>query len=400
MKQSKNKLDRPMIVYIITLVFAILFLVVGNRVATQGKTTIFGAKHEGDFWRARVLDIIKTEKSSYTMDGAEDEMSVTTIFFEAKALSGKKKGETLRCKQEQDQMFSMLVPMVQSGDTVLLDAMSSQDGTNYIMYDYVRTTPLVLLGLLYIGLVLLFARKKGFNTLLSFALSLIAIFLVLVPAVLSGHNIYFWSLLICFYIVITNLMLVQGASSKSLVAALGCFGGVLSSGLIMAMMNKPMHITGLIDEESIQLTYLKSGINVKSTIFCMIMIGSVGALMDVTMDIAAALHELRENNPALSSRSLMKSGFNIGKDLIGTMANTLVLAYIGGSLGQLLVMITYSSGMTQMLNRELIAVEILQSLAGCLSVLAVVPLTSFICSIFYKPKHIPVQTAETAETEE
>jgi uncharacterized membrane protein len=167
-------------------------------------------------------------------------------------------------------------------------------------------------------------------------------------------------------------------------AALGCLSGVLVSGLIMLLMNRPMHITGLIDEESLQLRYLQ--IDIKASVFCMIMIGSVGALMDVAMDIAAALHEMRESNPSMPAGALMRAGFRIGQDLIGTMANTLVLAYIGGALGLLLVMINYSSGLTQMLNREMIAVEILQSLAGCLSVLAVVPLTSLFCSVFYRRK--------------
>lgn len=396
------KPDKHFVIYAVTLIGAILFLVIGNRVASQGRDTIFGAEQEGAFWRARVLEIVREENSGYEIEGAEDAFTMTTITFEARALSGPRKGDTIRCMQQQDDMFAMLIPKAESGDVVLIDVMATEEGGEvYLMYDFVRTTPLVWLAVLFAVLVLLFARKKGFNTLLSFAISLMAIFLVLVPAVLNGLNIYFWSLLICFYIVVTNLLLVQGASAKSLTAALGCFGGVACSGLLMAIMNGPMHITGLLDEESIQLSYLESGINVKATIFCMILIGSVGALMDVTMDIAAALHELRENNPALPARELMRSGLNIGKDLIGTMANTLVLAYIGGSLGSLLVMITYSTGITQMINREMIAVEILQALIGCLSVLAVVPLTAFICSVFYRPTAAPeAAAADEAEHED
>jgi len=104
------------------------------------------------------------------------------------------------------------------------------------------------------------------------------------------------------------------------------------------------------------------------------------------MDIAAALSELQESNPAVSARELIRSGLHIGQDLIGTMANTLVLAYIGESMGFLLVMIRYSANAAHMVNREIIAVAILQCLAGCLSVLAVVPLTSFFCSAFYTGK--------------
>jgi uncharacterized membrane protein len=373
------------IIYALTLLFAVLFLLVGNRVAAGGES-VFGAKQEGQFVRARVLEVVREEKNDYEMEGAEESFTMTTITFDARALSGAQKGKTIHCIQEIDNMFALVSPKVVRGNVVLLDATSAAaQGTEpFLFYDYVRTTPLIWLGLLFSALVILFGRKKGFDTVLSFALAILVIFAVLVPAVLSGRNIYLWSLLTCVFIVLTNLMLVQGPSAKSLTAALGCLGGVLTSGVIMLLMNRPMHITGLMDEESIQLKYLN--IDIKATVFCMIMVGSVGALMDVAMDIAAALHEMREHDPAMPASKLMRSGFHIGQDLIGTMANTLVLAYIGGSMGILLVMINYSANMTQMVNKEMIAVEILQSLAGCLSVLAVVPLTSFICSVFYRER--------------
>ena len=388
---KKFKPTKPLIVYILTLLFAALFLLLGNRAATGGKR-VFGAALEeqfqkGEFWRAKVQMILREDNSGYGVEGAQGMNTMTTITFDAYALSGPHKGKTIRCVQQQDDMFALLIPKVKAGDTVLIDAIAGEDnGGAYYMCDYVRTAPLVWLGLVFAALLLLFGRKKGFDTLLSFAFSILAIFLVLVPAVLTGKDIYLWSLLICVCIVITNLLLVQGASSKSIAAGLGCMGGVLCSGLVITLMSRPLHITGLIDEESVYLSQLGGGINVRSTMFCMIMIGSVGALMDIAMDIAAALHELREHNPDMPSRKLMVAGFRIGRDLIGTMANTLVLAYIGGALGQLLVMISYSTGLTEILNREVIAVEILQGLVGCLSVLAVVPLTSFICSLVYRPK--------------
>ena len=388
-KFSSFRATKSIIIYALTLLFALLFLIVGNRVASQGKS-VFGAG-EAEFWRARVQMIIREEKSGYEVEGSEDTMTITSITFDAYALSGPRKGETIRCVQQQDDMFAQFIPKVKPGDTVLIDvahagADGEPGGEAYMMYEFARTTPLVWLGLFYAALLIFFGRKKGFDTLLSFGFSILAIFLVLVPAVLTGRDIYGWSLLICGCIVVVNLLLVQGPGAKSVTAGLGCFSGVLCSGLVIALMNKPLHITGLLDEESIFLSYLSGGINVRSTVFCMILIGSIGALMDVAMDIAAALHELREHNPDMPARKLMASGLSIGKDLIGTMANTLVLAYIGGSLGQLLVMITYSAGLSDILNREAIAVEILQSLAGCLSMLAVVPITALFCSIFYRAR--------------
>jgi uncharacterized membrane protein len=371
----------PSASYIATVVVAAFLLVLGNRVVNQKAFTL----DDAEIIRARALAIVSVEKDNYSED--DPTLVMTTVTFDAKALSGRHKGQTLRCVQMVDNMYGLALSQVKAGDAVLLDVLKTDGGAyEYTLLDFVRTGPLILLGLLFSALLILLGRKKGADTLLSFALSLLAIFFVLVPALLAGRSTYGWSMLTCVYIVVTNLLIVQGPSKKVAAAGLGCLGGVLCSGLIMLLVNRPMHITGLMEEESI---YLKAmGIDIRAIAFCMIMVGSVGALMDVAMDIAAALHELRESNRGIGAGELLRSGLNIGQDLIGTMANTLVLAYIGESMSFLLLMIYYSANAAHMLNREIISVAILQCLAGCLSVLAVVPLTSFICSRLYsgKPK--------------
>ena len=368
--------------YIATVILAAVFLVLGNRAAGRG---VF-AEGEAELIRARTLRVVSVEEDRYSDE--DDSLVLTTVTFEAKALGGRLKGMTLRCVQQLDSVYGLALPRVKARDTVLLDVQKIDGASSYVLCDFVRTTPLILLGLLFAVLLVISGRRKGADTLLSFVFSILAIFLVLVPALLSGRNIYLWSLLICAYIVVTNLLIVQGPSPKSLAAALGCLGGVLCAGAVMLLANRPMHITGLMEEESI---YLKAmGIDIRATVFCMILIGSVGALMDVAMDIAAALYELRRGSPGIQPKELARAGRGIGQDLIGTMANTLVLAYIGESMGFLLVTIQYAPNATYMVNREAIAVAILQCLAGVLSVLAVVPLTSFFCSLLYtgKPKTV------------
>jgi len=370
--------------YVLTIVFSIIFIFFGNRLAGQ---KVF-AEQDTEFIRARVQEIVSVENDN---EEGESDFAFTTVTFKAKALGGSQRGDILRCTQTLDSLYALSVPQVQERDTVLLEHIEAGDNdstgggqTGYVLIDFVRTGPLIWLTALFALLVILFGRKKGANTLLSFVFSLSAIFLVLVPALLNGHNIYAWSLVICVYIVVSNLLVVQGPSAKSLAAGLGCLGGVLCSGLIILLVNRPMYITGLLDDETI---YLKDmGIDIKGIVFCMILIGSMGALMDMAMDIAAALHEVKEKKPDITAGELMRSGINIGQDLIGTMANTLILAYIGESMSFLLVMIYFSANTTHMLNREIIAVALLQCIAGCLSLLAVVPLTALFCSMFYMGK--------------
>jgi uncharacterized membrane protein len=376
---------KRIVIYILTVFFSVLFIVVGNHIALGGKR-LFDAQVDGEFIKAKVLQIIREEKVD-----SGDGTATTTIYFKARALQGKNKGKTLDAQQEIDSMFALQLPRVQEDDLILLDIQLLENGQPdvAILYDYVRTGPLLLLAGLFALIVILFGRKKGFDTVLSLVITVLVIFLVLVPSVLTGHNIYLWSSVICVFIVLSNLLLVQGPSLKSVTAAIGCLGGFISAGLIMQLVKIPMHITGLMEEDSIEVLLLnpKNPIDIKATVFSMILVGSVGALMDVAMDIASALWEIREKEPNLPARDLMKSGFSIGKDLIGTMANTLVLAYISGSLSLILLYISYSANVTQIINKEVVAVEVLNSIAGSLAVVVAIIVTSVICSLLYLPRH-------------
>ena len=116
----------------------------------------------------------------------------------------------------------------------------------------------------------------------------------------------------------------------------------------------------------------------------MIIVGAVGAVMDVSMSISSSLYELRLKSPEIKPKELMKSGFAIGRDMMGTMANTLVLAYIGSSLTCVLLLVSYNASLEQVINKEMIIAEILQALAGSLGMLLTLPLTSAVCAAIYK----------------
>ena len=136
----------------------------------------------------------------------------------------------------------------------------------------------------------------------------------------------------------------------------------------------------------------------KGIIFAMIIIGALGAVMDVSMSISSSLFELKKKSPHISPRELMKSGFAIGGDMMGTMANTLVLAYIGSSLTCVLLYVSYNANLAQVINKEKIVAEILQALAGSMGMLMTLPLTSVICAMTYNRTVTPdaVEAYETA----
>ena len=198
---------------------------------------------------------------------------------------------------------------------------------------------LLILGGVFFLLLLVFGRMKGLNTIISLTFTVLAIFTVFIPSILSGYNIYLMSLVTCFFTIIMTLLITNGA---------------------------------------------------------------MGAVMDVAMDISSSLYEIRLHARDIGFTSLVKSGIRIGRDVMGTMANTLVLAYIGSSLCSILLLITYSSSLRELLNRESIVVEILQALIGSTAILLTIPLTAMVCGVMYtqKPKpDIPVHTSSQPSEE-
>ncbi len=251
--------------------------------------------------------------------------------------------------------------------------------------EYIRTDNIILLGIVFLILLILFGGIKGVNTIVSLLFTCLAVFFVFIPSVLSGHNIYVWSIITCLFTIVMTLLIVNGANKKSIAAMSGCFIGVLIAGVLTIFMSRVLMLTGMVNEEAVYITMIDSSkpIDLKAIIFAAIIIGAMGAVMDVAMSVSSSLYELYRKANVKSVKSLIGSGFSIGRDIMGTMANTLVLAYIGSSLSTVLLLVTYNTSYTELFNREMVIVEILQSLVGSMGILAAIPLTSVICGVFY-----------------
>jgi uncharacterized membrane protein len=180
-------------------------------------------------------------------------------------------------------------------------------------------------------------------------------------------------------------LLVIGYNKKSLAASLGCLGGLAVSGIIIVVMDRLLHLTGVVDENSRYLSNLPldNPINLKAIIFAGIIIGAMGAVEDVATSIASSLWEIKDKAGNIKFEALFRSGITIGRDIMGSMSNTLILAYIGSSLSVVLILSVFSGSLLALLNMEMIVVEILQALIGSLGILFSMPLTALVCSIIY-----------------
>ena len=365
---------------IAVIVSALLILAAYVYVVCDG--TVFKGDMEGEIIRAKVIRVVDTSKTNIT-----GENEILTVNFKAKAMNTDLRGKTLDVIQEIDKTYAFSPSQVEQNDVVLVESYTENGETHYYFGDYVRITPLIWLLLIFCVLVILFSRMQGVKTLVSLAFTCLAVFVVLIPAILNGKNIYLWAIAVCVFITVMTLTIINGFNKKAFCAGIGCISGTLCAGLIVVVTDKFLDMTGLLEEESVYLYYLipENPINLKAIIFAMIIVGALGAVMDVAMSVSSSLWELRCKSPDISSKELMKSGFTIGRDMLGTMANTLVLAYIGSSLTSVLLLVSYNAGIEQVINKEMIIAEILQAIAGSMGMLLTLPLTSAVCAtVFYK----------------
>lgn len=380
----KAFINKKTIVYISTIIISVILLVTGNKITTKNLELLSGA--EGvTAEKAKVVKIISTKPVEYDLGGESPEKG-KDITFKAEVLTGELKGTEIEALQSIDPFTGASLKEVEAGDKVILYKLDNE-GADYdwVLGEYLRTDALMLLGIAFLVFLVIFGRFKGFNTIVSLAFTCAAIFAVFIPAVLQGFNIYFWSIITCTYIIAMSFLIIYGANRKSLSAGIGCFVGILVSGILILLMDKILKLTGLVSEESLYVIRVNPThpIDLRAIIFASILIGAIGAIMDVSMSIAAALAEFKEKLEYTPMSLLVKSGMAIGRDIMGTMANTLILAYIGSSLSVVLLLVSYNSSLIELLNKEMIVVEILQSLVGSIGILVTIPVTSLVCASFF-----------------
>ena len=371
--------NKQAVYQIVAVIVSALLIFLANLYVTGG-APVFKGSTEGETVRCRVIRVTDVKT-----DNVSGETEFVTVRFKAQALNTALRGKTLEVVQEIDRSFVFCPKQVEQNDKILVESYSADGETQYYFGDYVRITPLLWLLAIFCILIIVFSRIQGLKTVISLGFTCLSVFTVLIPAILNGHNIYLWSIVVCMFITVMTLSIISGFNVKAMCAGIGCVSGVLCAGITVLISDKFLNMTGMLEEESVYLIqlYPDNPINLKAIIFAMIIVGAVGAVMDVSMSISSSLYELRLKSPHIRPSELMKSGFAIGRDMMGTMANTLVLAYIGSSLTSVLLLVAYNAGIEQIINKEMIVAEILQALAGSLGMLLTLPLTSAVCAAVY-----------------
>lgn len=246
-----------------------------------------------------------------------------------------------------------------------------------------NTTYIILLLILFIIAVVLIGGIKGIKSLIGLIVTILLIFYMLVPGIMSGKNPLLLTTIISIMTVIVSFIIISGFNRKSFSAMIGTAGGILVSGLLAILFGNVMSLTGMSEETGLLagLSDVAKNFDFRGILFSGIIIGALGACMDVGMSIASALYELKSEKQEITVKGLMKSGMNIGKDMIGTMTNTLILAYTGGALITILLFAVGNIELYEMLNKEILLEEILRAIAGSIGLICTIPLTTIASSI-------------------
>lgn len=388
MGSKKNKLKRVVLwIVVVAISSAIIFF--GNRFSADGLNIFVNGT--GDNVRGNVVKIIGKETAE-NVGGSLGNYKTETIRFTAVISDGKDKGKQVMATQSLNNMYAGAdtIREVKEGDRILLMEVNipGTEKNEWKFMDYYRMDKIFMLAGAFALLLVLLGGIKGINTIVSLGFTFGFVFFVFVPWIMNGYNVYLGVIGTCLFTIVMTLLLINGATKKSFVTMAGCASGTIVAAGVTYIMNYFLHLSGFIDEHSVYLTMVNPNkpVDLVAIVFAAIIIGALGAIMDVAMDISSSLYELSEHVPDISFKKLVSSGMRIGSDIMGTMANTLVLAYIGSSLCSVMLLITYSASIDVLLNRELVIVEILQALTGSVAILLTAPLTVLISGMVYIKK--------------
>lgn len=353
---------------IVVSVLSLLFFISGSFVSAQ---EVYQDLQETV--TAEIVEILLEEEREIV--GTDTFVHVQNV--EAVLTSGSQIGKTV--------IFENEIVVLEEGDSVYLNYVKTFNGDErYIFKDFKRHTELIVLVLLFIGILIWFSRMQGVRALFSLALSIGAIIFVLVPLILAGYNPALVSLFISGIILAVVLFVTHGVNPRSLIAFGGTFSAVLFTCFIAWFFVSSMRLTGFGHDAAVSLNFATHGtLDFAGLLLGSIIIGILGMLDDVSITQVSVTQELKLANSSLKAVELYKRAIKVGKDHIGSLVNTLALAYVGVSLPLVLLFARADATLGLTFNQEVVAAELVRIIVGSIGLILAVPLTTLIAAWWY-----------------
>ena len=356
------------------LVLLALFLLLVVRLNQVDKVAL--VSREGQtFEKGVVTEILQ---DNVQPDGSRVGEQVVRVLMK----TGELKGREIETTSSSGFLFGapctvgMKVVVMQSlaGDTVV-SSVYAQD----------REFQILAFAALYLLALCLIGGWQGAKGALGLVFTFGCILWVYLPLVYRGWSPFWSAVLVCAVTAVVTLWLVGGPTRKTLVATAGTVAGVVMAGVAASLFSLATGITGwnVSDIESLMTLWSTADIQVGGLLFSGLLISSLGATMDVAMSIASSMAEVQAQTPDISRRALFQAGMRVGRDMMGTDSNTLILAFAGGSVSMLVLDYAYDLPWLQIINSNNIGIAVMQGLAGSFGVVLSVPVTVALAMLLY-----------------
>ena len=359
----------------ILLVLACLFTVFVIKRNDVEKTELV-VRDGQTFEKAEVMEILQDNMQDNGTRVGEQRVRV-------RMLTGEKKGEELEITSSAGFLFGaacevgmqVIVMQSVSGDTVVAS-----------VYTQDREWAVYIFAALYLLALWVIGGWQGVKSSLGLIFTFFSMIFVYLPMIYRGFSPFWTAVFVCFITTLVTMYLIGGPTRKTVASTCGTVAGVVVAGISAQLFSLASGITGynVSDIESLMTLWNTEGIQVGGLLFSGLLISALGAVMDVAMSVSSSLQEIYNQNPSLTRFEIFKSGMHVGRDMMGTDSNTLILAFVGGSVSTLLLDYAYNLPYLQIINSNNIGIAVMQGLAGSFGVVLCVPLTVLICTaLFY-----------------
>lgn len=322
------------------------------------------------FVKAQVVSIVQDHEQA-------GDIYIGDQTVQLKLLTGEHAGETVQATSSSAYLYGVHCTV---GMKVI--AIVSESGGELVtsVYGYNRTPALYAIVGLFLLSILIIGGKRGLYAVIGLLFTFVSIIWFFLPALYRGWSPILAAIVVVILTTLVTMYLVGGFTAKATVAVIGTVLGVLAAGVLAWIFGKVTHVTGynVSDIENLIYVQEETGIQVGELLFAGILIAALGAVMDVSMSISSTLQELYDQNPTMTARQLFRSGMTVGRDMMGTMSNTLILAFVGGSINTIVMFYAYNYEYLQLINLFDMAIEIIQGISASMGVILTVPFVSFI----------------------
>jgi len=332
---------------------------------------------EEHYYRGKVLEVHESEEQEH------EYYSVIEQEVKVRLTSGSYRGEEITIFNTYfagDPVYDFLL---EPGQEVIVVTMGEEGSFDQAyVQDMARDRGVYYLVFVFIVALLLVGRMKGLKTIITLVITIALVFGVLLPYLLRGFSPIWLAVGVAVIAIMVTLFIIGGFNVKSLVAIMGTVFGVVVAGLMAFWAGSMAKLTGFGTHEAQMLYFMDHTIDFRGLLFAGIIIGSLGAITDIGMSVASAAAEIKEARPDIRFGDLTRGAFNVGRDVMGTMANTLILAYVGAAIPMLLLVMGYDIDWLKVINMDIIATEFVRGIAGSIGLIAAVPVTALLSGYF------------------